>query len=291
MFRFQCFPCLTRGDLSRSRSLKTNERPLQFFLDYAWAPESWPVESLLAWREGFAGQQFGPARSEEIAELLGWGHEETLVVLRGLVERTPDVVLGMEFFLRSDRDALARDPALGEHGVHLEHLLRPGPADRRRDPGGRQPAVIGDATRFSIRTCEPASDFRFTVTLDSVIVVDGCLEQDEFDIESWVYAVGDESYWLLHNDGSFFPREELPELHSQTIFTLQATQDSQLEVVTNVYGGANGTYSGWSRETVFSFPFDFDTNPHHFSHISTGTNDSYDNCTLEVHYTIHRALE
>ncbi|MFH1143235.1 MAG: hypothetical protein V1774_01665 [Candidatus Eisenbacteria bacterium] len=27
-----------------------------------------------------------PARSDEIASLLGWGHEETLVILRGLVE-------------------------------------------------------------------------------------------------------------------------------------------------------------------------------------------------------------
>jgi hypothetical protein len=203
----------------------------------------------------------------------------------------------VQIFGGTQEDALEGIRAALETG-NFSEFLRPVPATvavplsyRINDLKNKQPAVIGDATRFTIRECEPASDFRFTVSLDSVIVVNGCQSQDEFDIESYVYAVGGESYWLLHNNGSYFPREELPDLHSQTIFTLQATQDSELEVVTNVYGGANGTYSGWSRETVFEFPFDLETNPYHFSHISTGTNGDFENCTLEVHYTIHRALE
>ncbi len=71
---------------------------------------------------------------------------------------------------------------------------------------------------------------------------------------------------------------------------MQAGQDTQIKIYTGVYGGS-GNYAGWDRETIFTFPFDFETNPHHFSHIDTSSNENYDNCTLEVFYTIHRALE
>ena len=45
---------------------------------------------------------------------------------------------------------------------------------RINDLKNRQPAVIGDATQFSIRECEAVNDLRFTVSLDSITVVDGC---------------------------------------------------------------------------------------------------------------------
>jgi hypothetical protein len=192
--------------------------------------------------------------------------------------------------LESMRSALAD----GDFGAFLREV----PATtavplsyRINDLKNRQPAVIGDATEFTIRECEPVTDLLFTVSLDSITVVNGCTSQDEFDIECYAYPTGGDTYWLLHNDGSFFPREELPQLNNQTIFPVTAGAETEVTVFTGVYGGSGGTYGGWSRETVFSFPFDFDTNPHSFSHIDTGSNDAYENCTLEIHYTIHRALE
>ncbi len=180
----------------------------------------------------------------------------------------------------------------------FSEFLRPVPATtavplsyRINDLKNRQPAVIGDATQFSIRECEPVTDLLFTVTLDSVMVVNGCTAVDEFDIECWVYPSGGQTYWLLHNNGTYFPREELADLNQITTFPVQAGQDTEITVHTGVYGVGPDAYQGWSRQTVFTFPFDFETNPHSFTHINTSSNDDYDNCTLEVFYTIHRALE
>ncbi|WP_405014212.1 glycosyl hydrolase 115 family protein [Kitasatospora sp. NBC_01539] len=50
--------------------LKGNELPTQFFLDYAWAPDRWPLESLPEWELGYARQHFGEQQAQEIADLL-----------------------------------------------------------------------------------------------------------------------------------------------------------------------------------------------------------------------------
>ncbi|MEU1126604.1 glycosyl hydrolase 115 family protein [Streptomyces sp. NPDC005899] len=50
--------------------LKGNELPTQFFLDYAWNPDRWPLESLPEWEERYAAQNFGEGQAEEIAGIL-----------------------------------------------------------------------------------------------------------------------------------------------------------------------------------------------------------------------------
>ncbi|WP_437767896.1 glycosyl hydrolase 115 family protein [Sorangium sp. So ce281] len=50
--------------------LKNEEHPLEFFLDYAWNPERWPIERLPVWERKWAAQQFGPEHAAEIAEVL-----------------------------------------------------------------------------------------------------------------------------------------------------------------------------------------------------------------------------
>ncbi len=50
--------------------MKNEELPLQFFIDYAWNPERWPVSRLEAWGEQWAEQQFGAGYAHEIAALL-----------------------------------------------------------------------------------------------------------------------------------------------------------------------------------------------------------------------------
>jgi hypothetical protein len=50
--------------------LKNNEHPLEFFLDYAWHPERWPVERLPEWERRWAAAHFGPELAEDIARLL-----------------------------------------------------------------------------------------------------------------------------------------------------------------------------------------------------------------------------
>ena len=50
--------------------LKGNELPTQFFMDYAWSPESWPAERLAAWEQQYAAQQFGSEHAEAIAAVM-----------------------------------------------------------------------------------------------------------------------------------------------------------------------------------------------------------------------------
>jgi hypothetical protein len=55
--------------------MKNEELPLQFFLDYAWDPDRWPLERLGEWERQYAAQNFGPKQAEEIAEVLSaYGH-------------------------------------------------------------------------------------------------------------------------------------------------------------------------------------------------------------------------
>ncbi|WP_407639018.1 glycosyl hydrolase 115 family protein [Actinacidiphila yeochonensis] len=51
--------------------LKGNELPTQFFLEYAWAPDRWPLESLPEWEVRYARQNFGDEQATAIAAVLG----------------------------------------------------------------------------------------------------------------------------------------------------------------------------------------------------------------------------
>jgi hypothetical protein len=162
---------------------------------------------------------------------------------------------------------------------------------RINDLKNRQPAVVGDATKFAIRECEPVNDLKFTVSLDSIVVVDGCTAETDFDIECWANVESpNQFYWLLHNSGTRFPKATLPTLHSQAIFTVTASQATSIEFYTGVYGNGTTGLQGWDKTTTFMFPFDFDENPYHFSHLETKSDSQYRNCTLEVFYTVKREL-
>ncbi|MET7569699.1 glycosyl hydrolase 115 family protein [Streptomyces sp. NPDC005492] len=50
--------------------LKGNELPTEFFLNYAWNPESWDLSQLGAWERRYARQNFGADQSAEIASVL-----------------------------------------------------------------------------------------------------------------------------------------------------------------------------------------------------------------------------
>jgi hypothetical protein len=162
---------------------------------------------------------------------------------------------------------------------------------RINDLKNRQPAVVGDATKFQISECEPVNDLQFTVSLDSIIVVDGCDAEVDFDIESWVYVQNpNQNYWLLHNSGTRFPKDSLPSLHQQAIFTVTASAATTIKFFTGDYGSAASGRDGWSKETVFQYPFDMGANPYRFSHLETTADNQYRNCTIEVFYTIKREL-
>lgn len=55
--------------------LKNSEHSLQFFLDYAWNPERWPIERLPDWEASWAEQQFGAEYASEIASVLSTYHQ------------------------------------------------------------------------------------------------------------------------------------------------------------------------------------------------------------------------
>ncbi|GAA0991648.1 glycosyl hydrolase 115 family protein [Acrocarpospora macrocephala] len=50
--------------------MKNEELPLQFFLDYAWNPDKWPLEKLPEWEKQYAAQNFGDSKAEAIADVL-----------------------------------------------------------------------------------------------------------------------------------------------------------------------------------------------------------------------------
>ncbi|MGX7829523.1 glycosyl hydrolase 115 family protein [Actinokineospora sp. 24-640] len=50
--------------------MKNQELPLQFFLDYAWNPERWPLHRLDEWERRYAAENFGSALAGPIAEVL-----------------------------------------------------------------------------------------------------------------------------------------------------------------------------------------------------------------------------
>ncbi|MBM2619807.1 glycosyl hydrolase 115 family protein [Actinoplanes sp. LDG1-06] len=50
--------------------LKNEELPTQFFLDYAWNPDAWPVTRLGEWTTQFAAQNFSDRLAPAVAELL-----------------------------------------------------------------------------------------------------------------------------------------------------------------------------------------------------------------------------
>jgi hypothetical protein len=50
--------------------LKGAELPTQFFLDYAWNPDRWPLDDLGEWERVYAAENFGAAKSTEIADVL-----------------------------------------------------------------------------------------------------------------------------------------------------------------------------------------------------------------------------
>jgi hypothetical protein len=50
--------------------LKPMEVPIQFFLDYAWDPDAWPVERLAEYLRLWAEREFGREHSGEIAEIV-----------------------------------------------------------------------------------------------------------------------------------------------------------------------------------------------------------------------------
>jgi hypothetical protein len=50
--------------------IKPMELPISFFLDYAWSPQSWPLEKLPEYTTRWAGRQFGPEHAVAIADIL-----------------------------------------------------------------------------------------------------------------------------------------------------------------------------------------------------------------------------
>ncbi|WP_119730188.1 glycosyl hydrolase 115 family protein [Thermomonospora amylolytica] len=50
--------------------MKNEELPAQFFLDYAWNPDRWPLERLGEWTRQYAAQNFPAEHAAEIAEVL-----------------------------------------------------------------------------------------------------------------------------------------------------------------------------------------------------------------------------
>ena len=175
-------------------------------------------------------------------------------------------------------------------------FLRPVPSTtavplsyRINDLKNRRPAVIGDATKYSIETCERFNDLRFTVSLDRIEIINGGEDEQTFDIESQVSA-DDDNFWLLHVSGRRFERNELEDIGETAIFEFNATPESQLEFYLADFGNPETGRGSWSGEKTFDFPFAFENNPHTFTMFYTTTDDRFRNTSIEVYFTVERQL-
>ena len=175
-------------------------------------------------------------------------------------------------------------------------FLRPVPSTtavplsyRINDLKNRQAAVIGDATKYTIQTCQAFNDLRFTISLDKIEIVQGGAEEMTFDIEAGVTA-DDDWYWLLHNSGSRFERAELDQIGETTIFEFNVNANSQLDFYVADFGNSSTGREGWSGNKIFDFPFEFASNPHTFTMFYTTTDAQYRNTTLEIYFTVQREL-
>lgn len=175
-------------------------------------------------------------------------------------------------------------------------FLRPVPATtavplsyRINDLKNRQAAVIGDATKYTTQTCKTFNDLRFTISLDKIEIVSGGDAEMTFDLEAGVTADSD-WYWLLHNSGSRFTRDQLDKIGETAIFEFNVTENSQLDFYLADFGNLATGRDGWSGNKIFDFPFQFDTNPHTFTMFYTTTDDQYRNTTMEVYFTVNREL-
>ena len=175
-------------------------------------------------------------------------------------------------------------------------FLRPVPSTtavplsyRINDLKNRQAAVIGDATKYTIQTCQTFNDLRFTISLDKIEIVQGGAAELTFDIEAGVTA-DDDWYWLLHNSGSRFERDELDQIGETTIFEFNVNANSQLDFYVADFGNSATGREGWSGNKIFDFPFEFASNPHTFTMFYTTTDAQYRNTTMEIYFTVQREL-
>jgi Thiol-activated cytolysin len=178
----------------------------------------------------------------------------------------------------------------------FEAFLTPVPATtavplsyRINDMKNRSAAVIGDATTYSVQSCREYTDMRFTVTLDRIEVVQGGEFENNFDIECWLDA-GESYYWLLHNSGHRFTREELADGGETAIFEFSVTPGTFMDFNVVDFGSGTTGRNDWSKSKRVEFPFDFETIPHEFSIFETSTDNDYNNTTIEVFFTIEREL-
>ncbi len=160
---------------------------------------------------------------------------------------------------------------------------------RINDLKNRTAAVIGDATKYTIQSCKAYSDMRFTVTLDRIAIAKGGENEQDFDIEAEV-TTGDNYYWLLHNAGQRFTREDLANIGETAIFELAVTPGSYLDFYVADFGNSATGRQGWTRTKRFEFPFQFESNPYSFSIFDTTTDSSYRNSTMEIYFTVQREL-
>ncbi len=175
-------------------------------------------------------------------------------------------------------------------------FLRPVPSTtavplsyRINDLKNRQAAVIGDATKYTIQTCQTFNDLRFTISLDKIEIIQGGEDEMTFDIEAGVTA-DDDWYWLLHNSGSRFERTELDQIGETTIFEFNVDASSQLDFYVADFGNNATGREGWSGNKIFDFPFEFASNPHTFTMFYTTTDAQYRNTTMEIYFTVQREL-
>ncbi|MBL0939093.1 MAG: glycosyl hydrolase 115 family protein [Gemmatimonadaceae bacterium] len=95
--------------------IKPMEYPIQFFLDYAWNPEAYPVERLVEYPMQWATQQFGSTNAREIGDLV-------TAYLRYSSRRKPEMLDPDSYHLTNFREAeqvLAEWAALRDRAVAL----------------------------------------------------------------------------------------------------------------------------------------------------------------------------
>ena len=150
----------------------------------------------------------------------------------------------------------------------------------------RDVAVIGDATKYKVFTCEP-NDLRFTVSLDSVQVVSGC--QFEQSISLHVDVVTADGTRILLNWANTTP-ENVKWFRSDIQFDMPTSSSSFLHIDAWARSYPNWDDALWEFDRVFHFPFDeFYEFPTQFTLVETASPQARA-CTLKLFVSVKREL-
>ena len=138
--------------------IKPMEFPIQFFMDYAWDPEQFPVERLADYTRAWAEREFGPEHASDIAEIV-----TRYTIYNG--RRKPEMLEPRTYSLVDYREAETVVDDYRQLVRRAEDLYAAMPADARD--------AFYQLVLYPVKACAVVNDLYVTVGLNRLYAVQG----------------------------------------------------------------------------------------------------------------------